>query len=110
MYISFSPQRRDDKLTLEKSGDRVRVNGDLLNFGPLADGDTIPAGVIPCYWIAGPVTRIDGEIHMELILPHGPNPSHAVAFPEPIYVTEDGDIEIPHDIIPEPESPINVDA
>lgn len=100
MRISFSPQRRDDTLTLEKTGDRLRINGELFNFGPLADGDTIPAGAVPSNWITGPVERIDGEIRLTLILPHGPNPSHAVAFPALITVAEDGPVAIPAD--PEP--------
>lgn len=105
MRISFSPQRRDDTLTLEKTGDRLHINGELYNFNPLADGDTIPAGEIPCHWIIGPVHRTEGEIHLTLILPHGPNPSQAVAYPEPIHVTQDGPIAIPHD-----EEPADVDA
>lgn len=104
MHISFSPQRRDDTLTLERAAtDRLRINGELFNFGPLPDGATIPE--VPCDWIIGPVTRINGEIHLTLILPHGPNPSQAVAFPEPIHVTQDGPITIPHD-----EEPADVDA
>lgn len=98
MRISFSPQRRDDALVLEKSnGDHLRINGELFNFNPLNNGDVIPAGVVPSDWIVGPVERIDGEIHLTLILPHGPNPSRAVAFPEAITVTEDGPIEVPFD-------------
>lgn len=101
MIISFSPQRRDDALTLEKtSGDRLRINGELFNFNPLEDGDTIPAGAIPCDWIVGPVERVEGEVRLTVILPHGPEPSQVVAFPEPITVTDDGPIDIPHD--PEP--------
>lgn len=109
MHITFSPQRRDDALTLEKTGDRLRINGELFNFGPLAEGDTVPEGEVPCDWIVGPVERIDGQIHLTLILPHGPNPSQAVAFPEPITVTEDGPIVVPHEPAPESE-PANVDA
>lgn len=30
-----------------------------------------------------------------LTLPHGPNPSKAVAFPEPITVVADGKVELP---------------
>jgi len=109
MRISFSPQRRDDALSIERTApDRIRINGDLFNFGPMANGDVIPAGAIPCHWIIGPVERIDGEIHLTLILPHGPNPSEAVAFPYPISVTEDGPVTIPHD--PKQEEPENVDA
>lgn len=101
MQISFAPQRRDDALTLEKtSGDRLRINGELFNFNPLEDGDTIPAGAIPCDWIVGPVERVEGEVRLTVILPHGPDPSQTVAFPEPLTVTDDGPIDIPHD---EPE-------
>lgn len=113
MRISFSPMRRDDALTLEKSsGERLRINGELFNFNPLAEGDTVPAGAIPCDWIVGPVERVGGEVCLTVILPHGPNPSPAVAFPEPITVIEDGPVAIPQDPAPEPqpEEPVNVDT
>lgn len=110
MRISFSPQRRDDTLTLEKSsGDRLRINGELFNFNPLAEGDVIPAGAVPCDFIVGPVERIDGEIRLTLILPHGPNPSETVAFPEPITVNDDGPVEVPHDPEPQEEDAVNVE-
>lgn len=93
MRISFCPQRRDDTLSLEKtSGDRMRINGELFNFGPLGEGDVLPEA--PCEWIVGPVTRTDGDIHLTLILPHGPNPTEAQAYPQPITVTEDGLINV----------------
>jgi len=109
MRISFSPQRRDDKLVLEKSnGDRLRINGELFNFNPLNDGDVIPEGEVPCDWIVGPVEKIGGELRLTLILPHGPNPSQAVAFPQPMTATADGPIAVPND--PEPEETDDVDA
>ena len=98
MRISFSPQRRDDPLVLEKtSGDRLRINGELFNFDPVKEGDELSADKIPCNLITGIVTRKDGEIYLTLILPHGPNPPHSVSFPEPIHVTEDGPITLPTD-------------
>lgn len=94
MHISFTPQRCDDTLDIEQtSPDRLRINGELFNFGPLPDGGTIPE--VPSEWIIGPVHRIGGGVHLTLILPHGPNPSQAVAFPEPIHVTQDGPISLP---------------
>lgn len=111
MRISFSPQRRDDSLTLEKtSGDRLRINGELFNFNTLNDGDVIPAGTIPCDWITGTVEKVAGEVRLTVILPHGPNPSQAVAFPEAITVLEDGPIEMPHDEPVEHEEPADVVA
>lgn len=110
MRIAFSPQRRDDTLTLEKSsGDRLRVNGELFNFNTVPEGGTIPAGAVPCDWIVGPVERIDGEIHLTLILPHGPSPTPAVAFPEPINVVDDGPIAVPFDPVPQSEEPADVE-
>ncbi|MBZ9874971.1 hypothetical protein LB542_29500 [Mesorhizobium sp. BR1-1-9] len=100
MRISFSPQRRDDALVLEKTGDGIRINGELFNFNGLADGDTIKRASIPGDWFAGDVTKTDGEVHIVLTLPHGPNPSQAVAFPEPIVETADGPIAVPHDEAP----------
>jgi len=95
MHISFSPQRRDDALEVSKSGDVLTINGEAYDFSPLPDGATIPAGEIPCEWIVNDVERIDGEIHLTLVLPHGPNPPEEVAFPEPITVMEDGPITLP---------------
>src|SRR5690606_1965484 len=96
MRISFSPQQRDDTLTVSKSGDTLTINGEAFDFSSLPDGATIPAGEVPCPWIRGPVERIDGELHLKLRLPLGPPPwAHAVAFPEPITVTEDGPITLP---------------
>lgn len=104
MIITFAPQRRDDRLTLEKtSGDRLRINGNLFNFDTMNDGDVIPAGSVPCDWIIGTVEKVNGEVRLTIILPHGPNPPRYVAFPEPITVTTDGPIAIP-------QAPENVDV
>ena len=106
MHISFSPQRRDDSLKLEKGiGDRIRINGELFNFDPLNDGDTISAEDVPCEWIVDSVEKVDGEVRLTVVLPHGPNPSPAVAFPDPATATAEGPIAIPHD-----EEPADVDA
>lgn len=99
MRIQFSPQRRDDTLTLELTApDRIRINGELFNFGPLPDGGTIHANEVPCEWIVGDITRIAGEVCLTLILPHEPNPPDHVAFPEPIYVTGNGPIILPTEV------------
>ena len=97
MHISFSPMRRDDTLEVSKTGDVLTINGETLDLSALPDGATLPADAVSCEWITGPIERIDGEIHLTLILPHGPNPSPEVAFPEPITVTVDGPITLPGD-------------
>lgn len=102
MRISFSPQyRQDGPLVLEKSsGNRLRINGELFNFNPLQDGDLLPPGTVPSEWIVGPVERVDGEVRLTVILPHGMHPSPSVAFPEPVIVDEDGPIPVPVDAAP----------
>lgn len=96
MRIILSPQRRDDTLELEKSsGNRLRINGELFNFNALNPGDIIPAGEVPCDFIVGEVEHKDGHVTLTLLLPHGPEPTKARAFPKPITVTADGPITLP---------------
>lgn len=97
MKISLSPLRSDRPLTLTRSGDRLILNGSEFDFAGLPDGATLPSEAINSEWFSGPVERINGELHMTLRLPHGPNPPQHVAFPEPIVVTEDGPVILPID-------------
>ncbi|WP_018208546.1 hypothetical protein [Sinorhizobium medicae] len=115
MQIKFSPQRRDDLLTVTKAGDVFTINGVPFDFSTLPDGATIPAGEAPCEWLVGSVERTAGELHLTLILPHGPGPSQAVAFPPPLIDPPDGVIALPADpplSNPDPaeEEPANVDG
>lgn len=95
MLITLSPQRRDDALTVSRQGDILTINSESFDFSTLPDGATIAAENSPCPWIIGPIERIDGKLHLTLLLPHGPNPSNAVAFPEPIIDPADGPLELP---------------
>ncbi|MBZ9603955.1 hypothetical protein [Phyllobacterium chamaecytisi] len=38
---------------------------------------------------------MDGELQITLLLPHGPNPSQVVAFPEALEEVQDGIIDLP---------------
>jgi hypothetical protein len=95
MRISFSPVRRDDTLTVSKSGDVLTINGEAFDLSPLPDGGTLPHDAIACPLLAGDVERIDGEIALTLILPHGPNPPPEVAFPADLVDVADGNVELP---------------
>lgn len=95
MRIKFNPQRRDDSLSVVKQGDVLTVNGVEFDFSAVPEGATLPADAIDSDFFSGPVERIGGELHVTLTLPHGPNPSQAVAFPEPIAVVADGPVELP---------------
>lgn len=87
--------RRDDTLTLSKSGDTITINSDSFDFSTLPDGATIDALNIPCEFIVDKVERVSNTINITIILPHGSNPNSNVAFPTSIDVTVDGPITLP---------------
>lgn len=95
MQIKFNPQRRDDSLTVVKQGEVLVVNGIEFDFSAVLEGATLPADAIDSDLFSGDVERINGELVLTLTLPHGPNPSQAVAFPQPIAVINDGTVELP---------------
>lgn len=101
MRISFAPQRHYGALTVARHGDILTINGDPVNLSAIPEGATLPAGAISNPWIVGPVERIDGILHVMLLLPHGPNPSQAVAYPEPITLAGNGPVAVPHDPAPQ---------
>ena len=95
MKINLSPQRRDDTLTVIKQGDTLTINGTDYDFTDLPDGGTLPADAVDCEFVIGSVDRVNGELELTLLLPHGPNATEAARFPEPIIDPADGEVELP---------------
>jgi hypothetical protein len=95
MLINLSPQRREDILTISKSGDILTINGVPYDFSQLPEGATLPREAIDCEWIVSDVSRINGEIELTILLPHGANASHEARFPEPIIKNDDGQVVLP---------------
>lgn len=106
MQISFSPQRRDGTLTLSKAGDVLTINGDVVDLSAIPDGADLPADAIDNAWIVGTVRRIDGDLRVTFLLPHGPRAVEAVRFPADIVDPPDGPIALPEGE-EEQEEPIN---
>jgi hypothetical protein len=94
MQISFSPMRRGDTLMLSKSGDVLTINDEAFDFSGLPDGATLPREAVTCEWLASDVERIDGVIHLTLILPHGAQAPAETLFPA-LTIATDGDIAVP---------------
>lgn len=110
MIIALSPSRMDAPLNVERSGDALTINGQSFDFSPIPDGGLLPRAAVDCAYLASDVERLDGEIHLTLILPHGADAPEETRFPEPIHVTEDGPVPLPpYDAAPEgpdePEAP-----
>ncbi|NCU31321.1 hypothetical protein EOM57_06100 [Candidatus Saccharibacteria bacterium] len=95
MLINLSPQRREDILTISKSGDTLTINGVPYDFSQLPNGATLSKEAIDCEFIISDVSRINGEIELTILLPHGANASHEARFPEPIVMTNDGQVVLP---------------
>lgn len=101
MLISFIPQRpaagQPEAIIISKAGDVLTIEGEAFDFSSLPDGATIQS--VPCHWIFGPVERIDGNLHLTLLLPCGPGEMEA---PSPLIDPPDGPLALP-DLYPEPE-------
>lgn len=97
MRISLCPVRRDEKLSVVKAGELLTINGDEIDLSTLPEGASLPAAAVSNPWMIGDVQRIGGELHLSLLLPHGPNPSAEVAFPATLNNPPDGEINLPHD-------------
>jgi len=95
MVINLSPQRRDDTLTVSKSGDVLTINGTEYDFSQVPEGGLLPQDAVDCPWLASDVERIDGELVLTLLLPHGANASEAARFPEPLMDVPDGTVVLP---------------
>jgi len=103
MHIILSPTRTDTPLVASRDGDTLTLNGEEFDFGPLEEGETLPADAIDSEWIRGDVERIDGELQLTLRLPHGANAPQETRFPEPIIDPPNGEIALPPHNNPEPE-------
>jgi hypothetical protein len=95
MLINLSPQRREDILSISKTGDTLTINGVSYDFSQLPNGATLPREAIDCEWIVSDVNRVNGEIELTILLPHGANASHEARFPEPIIKNDDGQVVLP---------------
>lgn len=98
MKIKLSPVRMDVQLLAEVSGDTITLNGVALDFSPLPEGGRLPAAAIINQWVLGDVERVDGEICLTLVLPHGSRAPLETRFPAAYTVpmtVGDGPVPLP---------------
>ena len=94
MNLIFSPIRMDTEMIASVMGETLTLNGEAFDLSAIPEGATLPREAVACEWLASDVERIDGVLHLTLILPHGANAPHETRFPEPIIAT-DGPIALP---------------
>ena len=83
-HLKLLPQRRDDRLHLEKQRDALLLNGEVVD--PSKYDEAGPAS----QWIVGRPEAIEDGWCISIILPHGSSAPRATRFPIPIVVSSDG--------------------
>lgn len=107
MIIELDPIRSDDELSIAVKGDSVALNGKVFDFSGLADGEVLLQADIDCPWLSGNVSRVNGQLTIRVLFPHGVAASDAARFPVPIIVAKDGPVELPPSGRFESHTPIN---
>lgn len=93
MRIYINPTYSTADLSVTKQGDTLTINSQDFDFSQIPEGATLPLEAIDSPHFCGPVERIDGKLHIHLVLPiqravfHEPIP--------PIIDPPDGPIELP---------------
>lgn len=98
MIITFTPQgEHSTKLSfLRVNGDTITINDQSYDLAGIPEGATLPE-VKESDFILGKVERIDGELHVNVLLPFDKLPQpEAVLFPDPVKITS-GEVELPYD-------------
>ncbi|GGF82947.1 hypothetical protein SAMN05216376_12065 [Mameliella alba] len=93
MQITLSPVRREGRPTFERLGDALVNDGETFDFSGVPEGAQLPAEAVASDWLAGPVTRIAGELHLALL--HGANAPQETLFPDLVQVAGDGAVPLP---------------
>lgn len=95
MLIKLSPIRDDRTLEVSKVGDALTINGESFDFSQLPEGATLPNEAIGCEWIVSDGHRVNGQIELTILLPHGTDASESARFPTPIIQTTDDKVVLP---------------
>lgn len=95
MIITLSPVRAEGRLSLARQGDTLWIDGVALDFASLAEGGVLPREALACDRLLSDVVRRDGQLHLTLMFPHGPNPPEEARFPAPVVAQSDGPVALP---------------
>lgn len=95
MQFTLTPQRRNAPMVLSVAGDVLTIDSADYDFSTLPEGGEQTIDQIDSDMFSGPVTRVNGELHIALILPVGARAPHESLFPAPLIVTADGPVMLP---------------
>lgn len=95
MIIKLSPQVRECQLSVSKRSDVLTINGERFDFRALPEGAVLPGSAVDCDFVAGPISRVDGELILTLLLPISAEASLDARFPVDIVNPPDGNVRLP---------------
>lgn len=95
MHINFLPIRADHRPKLERSGDVLFIDDEAFDFTDLPEGAILPAEAVASAWVAGPLTRKEGTLHLTILLSHGPDAPAITTHPSPLILSQDGPVPLP---------------
>jgi len=103
MILKLSPIRLDAHLSLGHDADVLTINGEAFDFSGLPEGATLPREAVSSPWLASDVVRIDGELRLTLLLPHGAEAGPQTLFPAPLNVNSAGPVALPDHAVGVPQ-------
>ncbi len=105
LTINLNPVRSETETQASWVAPVLTVYNELFDLSLLEDGATATG-----HPVLGNVTRNGDHYECAVLLGHGKNAPEATRFPEPLTITQDGDIELPlFDVVAETiEVPANV--
>ena len=80
---------------LSVAGDVLTIDGVAYDFSAATEDKPLTMENAGCEWLVSDVTRIGGELHLTLILPHGARAPQETLFPAPLTVTKNGPVKLP---------------
>lgn len=95
MKITFSPARHAERPDIETRGETLIIDGEAFDLSTIPEGATLPGEAVASMWVCGPVERIDGQLHLTLLLSHDADAPNGTMFPDPVRVTSDGPVPMP---------------
>lgn len=96
--IKFSPTRTDfmELLTVSVKGFIVTVNGEVFDFSPLQDGDTLHPDAVDSLYFTGDISRTGDDLNIVLLMPYRFTEDMDILFPEAVSV-KSGVVKVPTD-------------
>lgn len=93
MKIIPSPIRHDERLSAEIAGDTLILNGQPLNLSQVGE-EALSGEFLGSEWLLS-ASRVDGELVVHLLIPHGAQAPDKTLFPQPIRPLGDGSVSLP---------------